>query len=132
MGIDYGEKRIGIALSDPLQVISRPYSVIFNTGEEVFTEINQIIKDKQVSMIILGLPLNLSGEDTNKTREVRVFSEKLKDAVNVSVIFWDECYSSAEAKTALKQMGISSKDNKLHIDKIAASIILKDYLESIR
>ncbi|OPX25952.1 MAG: Holliday junction resolvase RuvX [Candidatus Cloacimonas sp. 4484_143] len=130
MGIDYGEKRIGIALSDPLQIIASPFTVIPNNGSEAFSKINQLVVEENVNLIILGLPLNLAGEDTDKTREVRVFCEKLKNAVKVPVKLWDERYSSAEAKTALKQMGISSRDNKQHIDKIAASIILKDYMDN--
>jgi putative pre-16S rRNA nuclease len=130
MGIDYGEKRIGIALSDPLQIISRPFSIVANNGEEAFTKINQLVIDENVCLIILGLPLNLAGEDTDKTREVRAFCEKLEIVVNVPIKFCDERYSSVEAKTVLKQMGISSRDNKLHVDKIAASIILKDYMDS--
>ena len=101
-----------------------------NNGEEAFSKINQLAIDENVCLIILGLPLNLAGEDTDKTREVRAFCEKLETAVNIPVEFWDERYSSAEAKTVLKEMGISSRDNKLHIDKIAASIILKDYMDN--
>lgn len=131
LGIDYGEKRIGLALSDPLQLISRPYLVISNKGENVFAEIEQIIRKKDVNLIILGLPLNLAGEETDKTREVFLFYEKLKNAVNIPVKLWDERYSSVEAKSILREMGIDKRDYKLHLDKIAASIILKDYLESL-
>ena len=129
MCIDYGEVRIGIAVSDPLQIISRPFSVIFNNAETVFIELNGIIKTENVSKIILGLPLNREGEDTEKTRQVRKFAELLKAEISIPLEFWDESYSTVEANNALKQMGYDSKKSRTVVDKVAASIILQDYLD---
>ena len=128
MGIDYGEVRIGLALSDPLQIISQPFKVIRN-NEDTFSEINKIVKSEEVGKIILGLPQNLSGEDTKKTIEVRDFAEILKSKVDVPVIFWDERYTSVEANEELKQMGYTIAESRKVIDKVAASIILKSYME---
>ncbi|MBT3756157.1 MAG: Holliday junction resolvase RuvX [Candidatus Cloacimonetes bacterium] len=128
MGIDYGEVRIGLALSDPLQIISQPLKVIGNNGD-TFSEINKIVKSKEVGKIILGLPQNLSGEDTKKTIEVREFAEILKSKVDVPVIFWDERYTSVEANEELKQMGYTIAESRKVVDKVAASIILKSYME---
>ena len=69
LAIDYGEKRIGVALSDPLQIISRPYRVLDNSGDAVFDEIKSIIRAENVGKVIVGLPLNLAGEDTLKTSD---------------------------------------------------------------
>ena len=93
MGIDFGEVRIGLALSDPLQIISQPFRVISN-NDNTISEIQNIIKMEDVEKIILGLPQNLDGEDTKKTLEVREFAEILKNNIDVPVIFWDERYSS--------------------------------------
>jgi len=131
MSIDYGTVRIGIALSDPLQIIANPFKVIQNSGEEVFSEINSIIKSEKVGKIILGLPVNLEGNDTKKTIEVRDFFEKLKKRISIPIIYWDESYSSAEAEEMLKRMGKSIKESRKVVDKFAASIILKSYLDSI-
>ncbi|MBT4333972.1 MAG: Holliday junction resolvase RuvX [Candidatus Cloacimonetes bacterium] len=128
MGIDYGEVRIGLALSDPLQIISQPLKVIGNNGD-TFSEINKIVKSEEVGKIILGLPQNLSGEDTKKTIEVREFAEILKSKVDVPVIFWDERYTSVEANEELKQMGYTIAESRKVVDKVAASIILKSYME---
>ena len=128
MGIDYGEVRIGLALSDPLQIISQPLKVIGNNGD-TFSEINKIVKSEEVGKIILGLPQNLSGEDTKKTIEVREFAEILKSKVHVPVIFWDERYTSVEANEELKQMGYTIAESRKVVDKVAASIILKSYME---
>ncbi len=129
MGIDFGEVRIGIALSDPLQIISQPYRVIPN-DDDTISEIKNIIKSEEVRKIILGLPLNLNGEDTKKTLEVREFSEVLKSNVNIPVIFWDERYTSVEANEELKHMGYGIAESRKVIDKVAASIILKNYMEN--
>ena len=131
MSIDYGTVRIGIALSDPLQIIANPFKVIQNSGEEVFSAINSIIKSENVGKIILGLPVNLEGKDTKKTIEVRDFFEKLKKRISIPIIYWDESYSSAEAEEMLKRMGKSIKESRKVVDKFAASIILKSYLDSI-
>jgi len=129
MGIDFGEVRIGIALSDPLQIISQPYRVIPN-NDNTISEIKDIIKSEEVRKIILGLPLNLDGEDTKKTLEVREFSEVLKNNVDIPVIFWDERYTTVEANEQLKYMGYGIAESRKVIDKVAASIILKNYMEN--
>lgn len=129
MGIDFGEVRIGIALSDPLQIISQPYRVIPN-DDDTISEIKNIIKSEEVRKIILGLPLNLDGEDTKKTLEVREFFEVLKSNVDIPVIFWDERYTTVEANEQLKHMGYSIAESRKVIDKVAASIILKNYMEN--
>lgn len=129
MGIDFGEVRIGIALSDPLQIISQPFLVIPN-NDDTISEIQKIIKTEEVSKIILGLPLNLDGDDTKKTLEVREFAEMLTNSVDVPVTFWDERYTSVEANEHLKKMGYTIAESRKVIDKVAASIILKNYMEN--
>jgi putative Holliday junction resolvase len=131
MGIDFGEKRVGIALTDPMQIISKPFVVLPN-DEKLFAAINDIIRKENVGQIVLGLPLNLSGEDSKKTIEVRAFRKKLEEQVKIQVVFYDERYSTAEATDLLIEMGYSPKERKKIIDKMAASIILKNYLEDRR
>ncbi len=132
MGIDYGEVRVGIALSDPLQIISRPYKVLKNSDDSLFIELNEIIKSENVGKIILGLPLNLEGKDSQKTLEVRKFAEELQKKVPVPVEFFDERYTTVEANEVLKSMGINIRESRKVIDKIAASLILKSFLENIK
>ena len=130
MCIDYGEVRVGIALSDPLQIISNPFTVIPNNKDTLFQELKSIINAEKVGKIILGLPLNLDGEDTDKTRQVRKFAEELQKAITLPFEFWDERYSTVEANQALKKMGYDSKKSRTVVDKVAAAIILKDYLDN--
>lgn len=129
LGIDYGEVRIGLALSDPLRIIAKPYQVIQNRGEVTFSELKQIIKKEKVGLIVIGLPLHPDGGESNKTKEVRAFVEKMKSHIDIKIEFWNEVYTTVEANEELKRMKISAKDSKKFIDMIAASVILKDYLE---
>lgn len=129
MGIDHGAVRIGIAISDPMQIIARPYKVIIN-NDGLLDEITSIIKKENIGKIIIGLPLNLAGQDTQKTKEVRDFAEKLKKDISIPVILWDERYTTVEANEALQEMGYNIHESKDVIDKVAASLILRNYLEN--
>ncbi|MCK4694582.1 MAG: Holliday junction resolvase RuvX [Candidatus Cloacimonetes bacterium] len=129
MGIDYGSVRIGIALSDPMQIISRPYKVILNKGKEVFFEIKEIIESQNVGKVVLGLPYKLDGGDSEKTIEVREFEKHLKEVISIPIILWDETYTTSDANEILKEMGYNTRESRKVVDKIAASIILKDFLD---
>ena len=131
LGIDYGEVRVGIALSDPMRIISKPYKVLPNK-DNLFEEINDIIKNEGVGKVVLGLPLNLKGEDSKKTIEVREFKEKLQNFLEVPIEFYDESYTTSEATDILKKMGYDSKQRRKVIDMMAASIILKGYMDDMQ
>jgi len=130
IAIDYGEKRIGIALSDPMRTISKPYRVLAN-AEGFWDELNSIITNEKVGRIILGLPLNFEGEDTQKTMEVRAFGEELTSRVAIPWEFYDESFTSQDANEALKIMGYSVRESRKVIDMMAAALILRNYLDNI-
>lgn len=131
MGMDYGHVRIGIALSDPSHTIARPLGVIVNNAN-TFDEINKIIRKESVSLIVLGLPLNLSGEYTQKTREVKAFAEKLAQKTSLPIEFMDERYTSAEAMEVARQYGMNERQARGKLDKIAAALILSQFLKKKR
>lgn len=127
LGIDYGEKRVGIALSDPMQILASPFEIIKHddNDEIVVTRIIEIIKTKSVTKIILGLPLNMNGSVGFQAERVYEFAERLKQQTNIAIIFEDERESSKKVKEAMK--AIKSKDER--IDDRAAAIILQNYLD---
>ncbi|HOD55357.1 MAG TPA: Holliday junction resolvase RuvX [Candidatus Cloacimonadota bacterium] len=130
LAIDYGQKNIGLALSDPMRLFSKPFKTINNNGIEfIITELCEIIRSQSVGKIVLGLPLSVAGLDTQKTNEVREFYEALAKRVDVPVILWDERYTTADAKEILIKKGLSIRDSKKVIDQTAAALILKSYLE---
>ena len=131
ISLDYGEKRIGVATTDSLKMFVAPFATIKNKSDEyVFEELLKIIKLQKADRIIIGLPLNVDGEDTIKTGEVRAFYEKLSKITNLPIFWCDERYSTCEANDFLKQKGLSWKKSKGEVDQIAAAVILKTYLDT--
>lgn len=129
LAIDFGTVRIGLSVSDPLRIIARPFKVVPN-DEHLFTTLREIISQQEVSEVVLGLPLNLAGEDTDKTREVRAFAEKLRAEITQPIQFYDERYTTVEANSALKKLGYSFRDERKVIDMVAASVLLQSYLDN--
>lgn len=131
LAIDHGTVRIGLAISDPLRIFAKPLKVIPNQGfRAVSTQILDLIKDQEVGMVLLGLPLAIDGSKTPKTLEVEKFGEKLKRLLEVELIFWDERYSSSEAEAELRKLGYSWQESRSLRDAMAAAMILKNYLEN--
>ncbi len=130
LGIDYGERRIGISMSDPTATIATGLTTLSN-GPELFGELGQLIADFGVAEIILGLPLTMKGTDSDKTREVRHFKERLEQRYELPVFFEDERLSSRQASASMIEMNASKKQrrNKSGIDRMAAAIILQSYLD---
>lgn len=132
MGIDYGDKRIGIALTDALCIISSPYEVYKNIGEEdALNHLLKIIKENSVNDIAMGLPLNMDGSEGERAKIHREFGEKLEKLSGVKVHFVDERLTSAEAEEILISSGVRREKRKELIDKISAQIILQTYINSL-
>ena len=132
MGVDYGDKRIGIALTDSLCIISSPFEVYKNIGEEdALKHLNSIIKEYDVDEVAMGLPINMDGTEGERALLHRQFGEKLERLANVKVHFIDERLTSAEAEEILISSGVRREKRKELIDKIAAQIILQTYINSL-
>ena len=126
LGVDYGDTRIGLALSDPMKIIASPYKTIANKGN--LEALRLIINLKKVERIVIGLPLGLKGQETIQTKKTREFSESL-DPLNCPIHFEDERLSSISAKKSLIQQNIKTGHNKSLIDQRAAAIILQQFLD---
>lgn len=127
LAIDYGSSRIGIALSDPLRVLALPHCVLKN--DKAFWEnLEKLIQNQNVKRVLIGLPLNYSGEETAKTREIRKFGEEFRRHFALPFEFVDEDFTSAEANEALQKMKFSISESRQVIDKVAAALILQNYL----
>jgi putative Holliday junction resolvase len=130
LALDYGEKRIGVAISDPMNIIATGIGIIQNDNN-LMVKINDLVKRYNPIEIVIGLPTNLKGEHGNKAKEVTDFSEKLKNIVSIPIKFWDERFSSKIAHDAMREVGLKKKKRaqKERVDEIAAIIILRDYME---
>ena len=129
LGVDYGDSRIGLALSDPNKIIASPFKTIKNKGfDKTKKKISDIIKENKVELIVLGLPISMSGTDTNQTKKVRKFQRFIQD-FDIPVEMQDERLSSLTAKKSLIQQNIKTGHNKHFIDSTAAAIFLQQYLD---
>ena len=127
--LDYGEKRIGLALSDPLKIIAYPYKTIINFGfKNLKYELKKIIASETVESIVIGLPIGLNGKDTIQTQKVKEFRLQILD-LNIPIYFEDERLSSLAAANSMKMEKIKTGFNKGIIDKRAAAIILQQFLD---
>lgn len=134
MAIDYGDVRIGIALSDMLKIISSPYETYKRINiQKDMEHISQIIKDKEVETVVIGLPLNMDGSEGVRAEVTREFGNLLlRDNPNVKLIYQDERLSSVEAEDILLEANVKRDKRKQLIDQIAAQIILQSYLDSVK
>jgi len=128
--LDYGLKRVGVAVTDELKIIASPLETI-NTSE-ILSFISQYIKENEVELLVVGLPFNLKGEETDATKKTLSFISLLKRKFPlVKVDTYDERYTSKIAKDTILIMGKNKKfrQDKTNIDKLSASIILQSYLK---
>lgn len=132
LAIDYGDKKVGLALSDPMKIIAKPYKTIMNNSKEsLLNDINQVIQLKDVNEIVVGLPKTLKNTYSEQTYKVKDFIDYITKSLDINVVVVDERLSSIEAKRSLINQGIKTGHNKKEIDKTAAAIFLQSYLNQI-
>ncbi len=134
MGLDYGSKTIGVAISDPLLITAQGVEIIRRDSEnkirKSLARIEELIAEYEVSKIILGYPKNMDdsiGERAVKTEE---FRERLERRTGLEVILWDERLTTVEAEEIMNESGIRREDRAKYVDEIAARLILQEYLEA--
>lgn len=122
MGLDYGEKRIGVAVSDAQGRVAFPKKVVFNRGNsQMIAQLQSLVKDEHVSRIVVGLPIGLNGQETAQTASTREFSDALQNATGISVDFENEMLTTH----LVQGMGVPRE----HTDEAAAAVILQSYLD---
>jgi len=130
LGIDHGDKRIGVAVSDNQRQIAFRRQYIENTNKtEVIQTIKTLCEQDQITLIVVGLPINMEGDDTDQTRKVRKFSKALGQAVNLKIVLYDERLTTRRSDAILTSIGKRGKERKQERDSIAASLILQNYLD---
>jgi putative holliday junction resolvase len=129
LALDYGEKRIGVAISDPLNMTAQPKPFISN-DPELKKILSTMLEEFEITTIILGLPTNRFGEDTQKTKEVRVFKETLESWIDLPIIFRDERYSTKAVERHLISADVSRKKRKQVVDGQSAAFVLQGFLDS--
>jgi putative Holliday junction resolvase len=130
LGVDYGTKRVGLALSDPLGLTARPLAVV--PRSKIVEEVVSLVKEQEVGTIVVGLPTGLGGDEGISASEARKLADELATATGVDVVLRDERYTSRMAESALLESGMKRRQRRESVDKVAAAIILQDYLDDNR
>ena len=129
LGIDFGTKRVGLALSDRSNMIASPHKTLNYVSEkDLITQLETIVTKNDIEILVLGLPINMKGKDTAQTIKVRNFKEILS-ALRIPIVYEDERLSSVSAINSLMLQNVKTGHNKPEIDKTAAAIILQQYLD---
>jgi len=131
MGLDVGDKTIGVAVSDELLLTAQARPTLRRKNLKSDLEaLRQIVAENDVRQIVVGQRLNMDGKPSAQSVKVERFTEELRKVVDLPIVFWDERLTSFEAEQHLEQMGMNWRRRRRHVDKIAAMIILQNYLDS--
>ncbi len=131
MALDLGEKRIGIAISDPTRTIASPHSVLKRASRAAdFAHYAQLIDEQRITLLVVGLPITLGGQEGQRAAWVRDYAEGLRDRLDIPIVFWDESLSTVEATAALHAQGRHGRKVKQRVDAVAATLILQSYLDA--
>ncbi len=127
LGVDYGTKRVGLAISDRLGLTARPLQVVARTA--VVKRVQELHEEYTVTTMVVGLPTGLSGQEGASAAGARVLGDELSAATGIPVEYLDERFTSNLAEDALLQSGMKRRERRETVDKVAAAIILQDYLD---
>lgn len=131
LAVDYGMRRIGLAVSDPLQIIATPLDTLkISDFDDGVRQLLAICEEHKPITIIMGYPIGISGNKTDQTILVDKLIESLRSIISIPIIPWDERYTSIQAKSILHQQGKKPRDDKGMVDQLAARIMLQEYLDS--
>jgi putative holliday junction resolvase len=133
MGLDVGDKKIGVALSDPSRVLASPLKTIFRVNDDAaIKEIIDLAKKHNISKLVVGLPYSLSGAIGKQAEKVLLFSKQIAQAVDVDIIMQDERLTSVSANQKLREAGKKGSKLKNEMDAAAATVILQSYLDEVK
>ncbi len=131
LAVDHGEKRIGLALSDPTATIASPLKVIEHVSRLLdAAQVANVAHENEVGLIVIGQSFDEEGRPNLAGRRAAKFAEALKEQTLIPVVLWDESFSTQDARAARIALGVSRKDRSGHQDALAAVMILRSYLES--
>ena len=134
MGLDYGSRTVGVALSDELLLTAQAKEIIRRKEEnklrKTLARIEELIQEFGVELIVLGLPLHMDQSESVRSGLSLEFKDKLERRTSLPVIMWDERLTTVEADAIMDEVGIKKADRKEYVDMIAAQIILQDYLDN--
>ena len=136
LGLDFGSKTVGVAVSDPLFLTAQGVEIIRREKEsklrKTFARISALIDEYEISSIVLGYPKNLNGTEGDRCEKTNAFKEELEKKFSLPVILWDERLTTVAADNIMMESGIRRENRKEYVDEIAAMLILQGYLDSLQ
>ena len=131
LAVDHGEKRIGLAISDPTATIASPLKVIEHISRTLdAAQVAHLASENEVGLIVIGQSFDEEGRPNLAGRRAAKFAEALQAQTNIPVLLWDEAFSTQDARATRIEMGVSRKQRGGHLDELAAVMILRSYIES--
>ncbi len=133
MGLDFGSKTVGVAVSDPLGIIASGVEIIRRDREDklrqTLARIETLIEEYEVGLIVLGYPKHMNDTEGDRVMKTKAFQEMLERRTGLKVELWDERLTTVEAHDLMTEMGVAGKDRKKYVDRIAATLILEGYMQ---
>jgi len=129
LGLDFGRARIGVAVSDELQLLAHPVETI-SANQQPAARIAEIVREKKVERVVAGIPRQMNGQIGTAATEVLDFVEKLRALLPCPIVTWDERLTTVAANRALRDAGKKTRDTRGYVDQVAAQMILQSYLDS--
>ncbi len=132
LALDVGDRRIGVAVSDPLGMWARPLTVLARRSrEQDYRAIVALVEEHEIAVVVVGHPLEFHGEVGPQARRVERYAAGLAEHLSVPLVLWDERLSTAEAERILRESGESSRQYRSRLDAVAAAVILQSYLRAV-
>ncbi len=133
LALDVGDKRVGVAISDPSQLLARSLKTIRRkSNQEHFAAVARLAEEYEVEKVVVGYPRSLDGTTGEQAGKVERYAEGLSEVLNVPVVLWDERLSTVSAERLMREAGLRSEKRRERVDAVAAAVILQDYLDSQR
>jgi putative Holliday junction resolvase len=133
LAIDFGQKKMGVAVSDPLGITAQGLpTIVYEKVPEAMSKLKDIIASYKITKLVVGLPLNMKGELTAAGKNTEKFITKLEEEFSLPTVAWDERLTSVQAERIIKELGKSPSRNKTKVDEISAVLILQSYLDRCR
>jgi putative Holliday junction resolvase len=136
MGLDYGSRTVGVAISDPSNTIAQPKEIIRRKEENklrrTLARIEELIEEYEITEIVLGLPVNMDTSEGERAKLSLEFKDRIERRCGIVVHMLDERLTTVEADEIMDKLGIRGRERKEHVDMIAAELILQDYLDNVR
>ncbi len=129
MALDWGRRRIGVAVTDPMGVLAQPLQTLeIRSRDEAVRRVEGLVREYEVALLIVGLPLHMGGQEGPEAREAREFGGALEKATGVPVEYLDERWTTVEAERALGEAGVPARRQRAKLDRVAAALLLQTWL----